>query len=279
MLISYYNYVYIFQVASWIRDVQVKDVTNTSAIIQYTTADCVVDELENLTIELIITGDSPDIDPSSPVLYENATMGIFKLTDLEPNDVVTYTVQVIVDVVKLVYIFACFNNTFSCTMYYYITCMCTCPIYFVTCCSLLCLVFSREYTMSVSTTPPIFMYLHVHVLTQVYLHVHVLTHVYLHVHVLTQVYLHVHVHVLTQVYLHVHVLTQVYLHVHVHVLTQVYLHVHVLTQVYLHVHVLYMYMYLYILKHVLLVFNFILYCRISNRIIVNITNSNYRTSW
>ena len=98
MLISYYNYVYISQVASWLRDVQVKDVTNTSAIIQYTTADCVVNELENFTIELIITGDSPDIDPSSPVLYENATMGIFNLTDLEPNSVVTYTVQVVVEV-------------------------------------------------------------------------------------------------------------------------------------------------------------------------------------
>ena len=88
-------YVYIFQVASWLRDVQVKDVTNTSAIIQYTTADCVVNEVENLTIELIIT-DSPDIDPSSPVLYENATMGIFNVTNLQPDNVITYTVQVVV---------------------------------------------------------------------------------------------------------------------------------------------------------------------------------------
>ena len=85
-------------VASWLRDVQVKYVTNTSAIIQYTTADCVVNELENLTIELIITGDSPVINPSSPVLYENATMGIFNLTDLEPDNVVTYTVQVVAEV-------------------------------------------------------------------------------------------------------------------------------------------------------------------------------------
>ena len=100
MLISYYNYVYIFQVASWLRDVQVKDVTNTSAIIQYTTADCVVNEIENLTIELIIAGDSPDINPSSPVLYENATMGIFNLTDLEPDNIVTYTVQVVVEVMN-----------------------------------------------------------------------------------------------------------------------------------------------------------------------------------
>ena len=90
---------FISQVASWLRDVQVKDVTNTSAIIQYTTADCIVKKLENLTIELIITGDdSTNIDPSSPVLYENVTMGIFKLTDLEPNNVITYTVQVVVEV-------------------------------------------------------------------------------------------------------------------------------------------------------------------------------------
>ena len=99
MLISYHNYFYISQVASWLRDVQVKDVTNTSAIIQYTTADCVFNEVENLTIELIISGDdSPDINPSSPVLYENATMGSFKLTDLEPDNLVTYTVQVVVEV-------------------------------------------------------------------------------------------------------------------------------------------------------------------------------------
>ena len=92
------NYVYIFQVASWLRDVQVKDVTNTSAIIQYTTANCVVKEIENLTIELIITGGSSNINPSSPVLYENATMGIFNLTNLEPDNVVNYAVQVVVEV-------------------------------------------------------------------------------------------------------------------------------------------------------------------------------------
>ena len=94
-------YVYISQVVSWLRDVQVKDVTNTSAIIQYTTADCVVKEIENLTIELIITGDSSDIDPSSPVLYENATMGIFNLTNLEPDNVVNYAVQVVVEVITI----------------------------------------------------------------------------------------------------------------------------------------------------------------------------------
>ena len=98
MLISCCNYVYISQVVSWLRDVQVKYVTNTSAIIQYTTADCVVNELENLTIELIISGDdSPVINPSSPVLYENATTSIFNLNDLQPNDVLTYTLQVITE--------------------------------------------------------------------------------------------------------------------------------------------------------------------------------------
>ena len=52
-----------------------------------------------MTIELIITGDdSPVIDPSSPVLYENATMGILNLTNLEPNNVITYTVQVVFEV-------------------------------------------------------------------------------------------------------------------------------------------------------------------------------------
>ena len=53
-----------------------------------------------MTIELIVTGDSPDINPSSPVLYENATMDIFNLTNLEPDNVVTYTVQVVVEVMS-----------------------------------------------------------------------------------------------------------------------------------------------------------------------------------
>ena len=79
--------------ASWLRDVQVIDVTNTSAVVLYTTADCVVNELE---IELIII-DSPVIDPSSPVLYKNATDGIFSLSELQPNDVLTYTLQVITE--------------------------------------------------------------------------------------------------------------------------------------------------------------------------------------
>ena len=83
--------------ASWLRDVQVIDVTNTSAIMLYTTADCVVNKLENSEIELIVT-DSPVIDPSSPALYENATDGSFSLSELQPNDVLTYTVQVITEV-------------------------------------------------------------------------------------------------------------------------------------------------------------------------------------
>ena len=98
MLISCCNYVYISQVVSWLRDVQVKYVTNTSAIIQDTTADCVVNELENLTIELIVTGDSSVINPSSSVLYENATTGSFSLSELQPNNIVTYTLQVVAEV-------------------------------------------------------------------------------------------------------------------------------------------------------------------------------------
>ena len=82
--------------ASWLRDVQVTDVTNTSAIILYTIADCVVNELDNSEIELIIT-DSPVIDPSSPVLYKNGTDGNFSLSELQPNDVLTYTLQVITE--------------------------------------------------------------------------------------------------------------------------------------------------------------------------------------
>ena len=70
--------------------------------------------------------------------------------------------------------------------------MCTCPIYFVTCYSLLCLVFSLEYTMSVSTTPAIFMSgimsMHVHVLTQMYLHVNVL-YLYMYLYILKHVLL------------------------------------------------------------------------------------------
>ena len=87
-------YVYISQVASWLKDVQVKDVTNTSATIHYTTVDCVVDELDNLKIDLRITGYSI-IDPSSPVLYKNAT---YRISELKPNDVLTYPLQVITEV-------------------------------------------------------------------------------------------------------------------------------------------------------------------------------------
>ena len=90
-----YN-VSISQVASWLKDVQVKDVTDASATIHYTTADCVVDELDNLKIDLRISGCSI-IDPSSPVLYKNATDGNFSLSELQPNDVLTYTLQVITE--------------------------------------------------------------------------------------------------------------------------------------------------------------------------------------
>ena len=37
------------------------------------------------------------IDPSSPVLYKNATDGNFSLSELQPNDVLTYTLQVITE--------------------------------------------------------------------------------------------------------------------------------------------------------------------------------------
>ena len=74
---------FISEVASWLKDVQIKGVTNASATIHYTTADCVVDELDNLKIYLRITGYSI-IDPSSPVLYKNATDGNFSLSELQP---------------------------------------------------------------------------------------------------------------------------------------------------------------------------------------------------
>ena len=90
-------YVYVSQVASWLKDVQVKGVTNASATIHYTTADCVVDELDNSKIDLRITGYSI-INPSSPVLYKNATDGNFSLSELQQNDVLTYTLQVITEV-------------------------------------------------------------------------------------------------------------------------------------------------------------------------------------
>ena len=82
--------------ASWLRDVQVKHVTNTLAVIQYTTADCVMPE--NLTIELNIDVNYSNINPSSIVSYESSTTDQFTVLGLEPNAVVTYTLQVIAEV-------------------------------------------------------------------------------------------------------------------------------------------------------------------------------------
>ena len=71
-------------------------VTNTSAVIQYTTADCVIPE--NLTIELNIDMNYSNINPSSVVSYESSTTNQFTVLGLEPNAVLTYTLQVICDV-------------------------------------------------------------------------------------------------------------------------------------------------------------------------------------
>ena len=71
-------------------------VTNTSAVIQYTTADCVIPE--NLTIELHIDVNYSNINPSSVVSYESSTTNQFTVLGLEPNAVLTYTLQVICDV-------------------------------------------------------------------------------------------------------------------------------------------------------------------------------------
>ena len=71
-------------------------VTDTSAIIQYTTADCVIPE--NLTIELNIDVNYSNINPSSIVSYESSTTDQFTVLGLEPNAVLTYTLQVIAEV-------------------------------------------------------------------------------------------------------------------------------------------------------------------------------------
>ena len=80
-------------VTSWLRDIEVKDVTDTSAVIQYTTADCVMPD--NLKIELNIDVNYSNIIPSSVVSYESSTTDQFTVLGLEPNAVVTYTLQVI----------------------------------------------------------------------------------------------------------------------------------------------------------------------------------------
>ena len=78
------------QVASWISDDDVTDNTNTSAKIVYTTAECVVPD--GLMIQLNINVSS--ITPSC-VSYETDTAGMFSLTELQPNTVVAYTLQVV----------------------------------------------------------------------------------------------------------------------------------------------------------------------------------------
>ena len=79
-----------FQDASWISDVEVTDKTNTSAKIVYTTAECVV--LDDLMVQLNINLSA--ITPSC-VSYETDTTGMFSLTELQPNTVVAYTLQVV----------------------------------------------------------------------------------------------------------------------------------------------------------------------------------------
>ena len=54
--------------------------------------------LENLTIELNIDVDYSNINPSSVVSYESSTTDQFTVLGLEPNAVVTYTLQVIAEV-------------------------------------------------------------------------------------------------------------------------------------------------------------------------------------
>ena len=53
---------------------------------------------ENLTIELNIDVNYSNINPSSVVSYESSTTDNFTVLGLEPNAVVTYTLQVIAEV-------------------------------------------------------------------------------------------------------------------------------------------------------------------------------------
>ena len=89
-LLNYCLFVYV--VAAWLRDVNVVDVTNSSAKIQYTTADCVV--IESLEIELIVKEGSNVVN-STRVPYFTRTMGTFTLEDFKPSGTLTYTVQVL----------------------------------------------------------------------------------------------------------------------------------------------------------------------------------------
>ena len=68
-------------------------VTDTSVVIQYTTADCVIPD--SLSIELNIDVFYFNINPSSVVSYESSTTDQFTVLGLEPNLVLTFTLQVI----------------------------------------------------------------------------------------------------------------------------------------------------------------------------------------
>ena len=56
---------------------------------------------ENLTIELNIDVNYSNINPSSVVSYESSTTDNFTVLGLEPNAVVTYTLQVIAEVLNI----------------------------------------------------------------------------------------------------------------------------------------------------------------------------------
>ena len=70
--------------------------TDTTAVIQYTTADCVIPD--SLSIELNIDMNYSCIFPSPVVTYKSFTTDQFIVLGLEPNAVVTYSLQVIAEV-------------------------------------------------------------------------------------------------------------------------------------------------------------------------------------
>ena len=86
-------YVYnIFLGAFWLRNDKVIAITNTSAKIVYTTAERVVQS--DLMVEWNITNYTSIIN-SSCVSYEVDDTVTIPLTDLQPNDVLNYTIQVV----------------------------------------------------------------------------------------------------------------------------------------------------------------------------------------
>ena len=87
-----YLCLYLCIVVSWLRDVQVEDVTNTSAKILYTIAENVIPD--NLMVEWN-TNNKTSIVNSSCVSYETGKTVMIPLTDLQPNDVLCYTIQVV----------------------------------------------------------------------------------------------------------------------------------------------------------------------------------------